>query len=151
MVTVLAWTVEGPGFKSWLGHLFWVGMLYIIQIWTALEGNGELWCSAVHSTSSEAEITARTLGWHWGSAVICQRRIVLLIVCCCILAGDDAYGRKVIVLSACRLPAREDIDHEKLLMSVAAFSPVCCFYCKHIIISSVTITKWYALMICLVI
>jgi len=34
------------------------------------------------------------------------------------LLGDDAYGRKVIVLSACRLPAREDIDHEKLLMLV---------------------------------
>jgi len=34
------------------------------------------------------------------------------------LLGDDAYGRKVIVLSACRLPAREEIDHEKLLMWV---------------------------------
>ena len=36
------------------------------------------------------------------------------------LSGDDAYGRKVIVLSACRLPAREVIDHEKLLMLVCA-------------------------------
>jgi len=35
------------------------------------------------------------------------------------LLGDDAYGRKVIVLSACRLPARQDIDHEKLLMLVS--------------------------------
>jgi len=39
---------------------------------------------------------------------------------CLFLSGDDAYGRKVIVLSACRLPAREDIDHEKLLMLVCA-------------------------------
>ena len=36
-----------------------------------------------------------------------------------ILSGDDAYGRKVIVLSACRLPAREDIDHEKFLLLVS--------------------------------
>ena len=27
MVTVLAWTGEGPGFKSWFGHLSVVGML----------------------------------------------------------------------------------------------------------------------------
>jgi len=34
------------------------------------------------------------------------------------VSGDDAYGRKVIVLSACRLPAREHIDHENFLMLV---------------------------------
>ena len=39
-----------------------------------------------------------------------------LIVVRAYMLGDDAYGRKVIVLSACRLPARVDIDHEKLLM-----------------------------------
>jgi Rho GTPase-activating protein 1 len=31
------------------------------------------------------------------------------------VAGDDAYGRKVIVFSACNLPPREELDHQKLL------------------------------------
>ena len=29
--------------------------------------------------------------------------------------GDDTYGRKVIVFSACNMPPREDLDHKKLL------------------------------------
>jgi len=35
--------------------------------------------------------------------------------CCLPVTGDDAYGRKVIVFSACNLPPREDLDHQKLL------------------------------------
>lgn len=31
------------------------------------------------------------------------------------LAGDDTYGRKVVVVSACRLPPREELDHQKFL------------------------------------
>ncbi|ESO12743.1 hypothetical protein HELRODRAFT_105496 [Helobdella robusta] len=31
------------------------------------------------------------------------------------LAGDDAFGRKVIVVSACRLPPREELDHQKFM------------------------------------
>lgn len=31
------------------------------------------------------------------------------------LAGDDPYGRKVIVFSSCRLPPREELDHQRLL------------------------------------
>ncbi|VDQ11544.1 unnamed protein product [Trichobilharzia regenti] len=31
-------------------------------------------------------------------------------------AGDDKLGRKVIVFSACRLPASDLIDHQRLLM-----------------------------------
>lgn len=31
------------------------------------------------------------------------------------VAGDDVYGRKVIVFSACKLPPKTDIDHAKLL------------------------------------
>ena len=29
--------------------------------------------------------------------------------------GDDTYGRKVVVVSACRLPPREELDHQKFL------------------------------------
>jgi len=31
------------------------------------------------------------------------------------VTGDDTYGRKVIVFSACNLPPREELDHQKLL------------------------------------
>ena len=31
------------------------------------------------------------------------------------VVGDDTYGRKVIVISACNLPPREDVDHLRLL------------------------------------
>ncbi|ELU18753.1 hypothetical protein CAPTEDRAFT_229318 [Capitella teleta] len=31
------------------------------------------------------------------------------------VAGDDAFGRKVIVFSSCRLPPRDEIDHQRLL------------------------------------
>ncbi|XP_074644826.1 rho GTPase-activating protein 8-like isoform X2 [Tubulanus polymorphus] len=31
------------------------------------------------------------------------------------VAGDDHYGRKVIVFSACRLPPSKDLDHKRLL------------------------------------
>ena len=31
------------------------------------------------------------------------------------VAGDDNYGRKVIVFSACRLPPAKDLDHQRLL------------------------------------
>ncbi|KAG7467970.1 hypothetical protein MATL_G00137740 [Megalops atlanticus] len=32
------------------------------------------------------------------------------------VAGDDNYGRKVIVFSACRMPPNHELDHHKLLM-----------------------------------
>ncbi|KAG9352162.1 hypothetical protein JZ751_020575 [Albula glossodonta] len=32
------------------------------------------------------------------------------------VAGDDNYGRKVIVFSACRMPPHHELDHHKLLM-----------------------------------
>ncbi|EEC10256.1 conserved hypothetical protein [Ixodes scapularis] len=31
------------------------------------------------------------------------------------IAGDDAYGRNVIVISACRLPSNKELDHAKFL------------------------------------
>lgn len=31
------------------------------------------------------------------------------------MAGDDAYGRKVIVFSACKLPPKTELDHDRLL------------------------------------
>ncbi len=31
------------------------------------------------------------------------------------VAGDDKFGRKVIVFSACRLPNSDQINHERLL------------------------------------
>lgn len=31
------------------------------------------------------------------------------------MAGDDAYGRKVIVFSACKLPPKTEVDHDRLL------------------------------------
>lgn len=36
------------------------------------------------------------------------------------VAGDDNYGRKVIVFSACRLPPQHQLDHHKLLMYLKA-------------------------------
>ena len=31
------------------------------------------------------------------------------------VVGDDSYGRKVIVVSACRLPSNKELNHAKLL------------------------------------
>ena len=31
------------------------------------------------------------------------------------IVGDDTYGRKVIVVSACKLPCNKKFDHEKFL------------------------------------
>lgn len=31
------------------------------------------------------------------------------------VAGDDPYGRKIIVVSACKLPSNKVIDHQRLL------------------------------------
>ncbi len=31
------------------------------------------------------------------------------------VVGDDTYGRKVIVVSACRLPSNKVLDHNRLL------------------------------------
>lgn len=31
------------------------------------------------------------------------------------VAGDDPYGRKVIIVSACKLPSNKVIDHQRLL------------------------------------
>lgn len=31
------------------------------------------------------------------------------------LAGDDNFGRKIVVISACKLPPRSELDHAKLL------------------------------------
>lgn len=39
---------------------------------------------------------------------VAQHRIVDCI-------GDDTYGRKVIVVSACRLPSNKVLDHNRLL------------------------------------
>ncbi|XP_014866371.1 PREDICTED: rho GTPase-activating protein 1 isoform X1 [Poecilia mexicana] len=36
------------------------------------------------------------------------------------VAGDDNFGRKVIVFSACRLPPQHQLDHQKLLMYLKA-------------------------------
>jgi hypothetical protein len=34
------------------------------------------------------------------------------------VAGDDTYGRKVIVVSACKLPGNKELDHAQLLRQV---------------------------------
>jgi hypothetical protein len=34
------------------------------------------------------------------------------------VAGDDTYGRKVIVVSACKLPGNKELDHSQLLRHV---------------------------------
>jgi len=31
------------------------------------------------------------------------------------VAGDDPFGRKVIIVSACKLPSNKEIDHQLLL------------------------------------
>ena len=31
------------------------------------------------------------------------------------VAGDDPYGRKVIVVSACKLPSNKELNHQRLL------------------------------------
>uniref|UniRef100_A0A3P9MB54 Rho GTPase activating protein 1 n=1 Tax=Oryzias latipes TaxID=8090 RepID=A0A3P9MB54_ORYLA len=36
------------------------------------------------------------------------------------VAGDDNFGRKVIVFSACRMPPQHELDHHKLLMYLKA-------------------------------
>lgn len=31
------------------------------------------------------------------------------------VVGDDAVGRKIIVVSACKLPSNKEVDHPRLL------------------------------------
>ena len=40
--------------------------------------------------------------------------------------GDDIYGRKVIVVSACRLPSNKVLDHNRLLRLVFFFKYIFC-------------------------
>jgi len=36
-------------------------------------------------------------------------------------SGDDIFGRKVIVFSACRLPPHRDLDHNRFLQYVKTY------------------------------
>jgi len=67
----------------------------------------------------------KCLFWrHWTLDVCYYRQWRYLFtlmkhICCQFLfnchSGDDTFGRKVIVFSACNLPPRAELDHQKLL------------------------------------
>lgn len=37
------------------------------------------------------------------------------------VVGDDAVGRKIIVVSACKLPSNKEVDHPRLLRFIFLF------------------------------
>jgi Rho GTPase-activating protein 1 len=37
------------------------------------------------------------------------------------VVGDDAVGRKIIVVSACKLPSNKEVDHPRLLRYIFIF------------------------------
>ncbi|GCC37577.1 hypothetical protein chiPu_0016081 [Chiloscyllium punctatum] len=69
---------------------------------------GELPYSADNDTLPEVVETPPDLKWDDPYYDIARRQIVEV-------AGDDNFGRKVIVVSACRMPPSHQLDHTQLL------------------------------------
>ncbi|XP_043562163.1 rho GTPase-activating protein 1 isoform X1 [Chiloscyllium plagiosum] len=69
---------------------------------------GELPYSADNETLPEVVDTPPDLKWDDPYYDIARRQIVEV-------AGDDNFGRKVIVVSACRMPPSHQLDHTQLL------------------------------------
>ena len=57
------------------------------------------------------------------------------------MAGDDQFGRKVIVFSACHLPCRDELSHDKLLRS--AFIVI--YFVEPLESTIYSLNCWYAM------